>query len=252
LELKEIDKKIKKGAKVTICEQVRGAPRKELMKKITIKAGHRKITGKKVKSLRREGKLPAIVYGFGIEPTPIEMDASDATKILSSVGSSTLVTIDIEGKEYATLVRERQRDVIYRNLTHVDFQAVSMTETVRANVPIYISEEAAPAVENYGAMINTGIDVLEIECLPQDLPERIDVDISNLIEIGDSILVRDIILPAGVVTTDDPETLIAVASSPISEEELEEIEEVTVTEEAEPEVIEKGILEESDGEDRNE
>ena len=218
------------------------------MERIVLEAERRTVTGKKVKVLRRDGKLPAVVYGHGIEPTPIQMDEIVATKLLASVGSSTLVTIQLEGEEYAALVRERQRDIIYRNLTHVDFQAVSMTETVRANVPIYISDEASPAVENYGAIINTGIDVLEIECLPQDLPERIDIDISSLEEIGDSILVRDIPLPDGVVTLDDPETLIAVASSPISEEELEELEEVAVAEELEPELIERG-LEEEEGEE---
>lgn len=216
------------------------------MEKVVLEAERRTVVGKKVKALRREGKLPGVVYGHSIEPTPIQMDENEATKLLSTVGSSTLVTINLEGEEYATLVRERQRDIIYRNLTHVDFQAVSMTETVRANVPIYISDEAAPAVENYGAIINTGIDVLEIECLPQDLPERIDIDISGLEEIGDSILVKDVTLPDGVITLDDPNTLIAVASSPISEEELEELEEVSVAEELEPELIERGLEEEEE------
>ena len=235
---------MRKGVKVTQNYKVRGTPRKEEMQKIVLEAERRTVKGKKVKALRREGKLPAVVYGYGIEPTPIQMEEKEASKVLASVGSSTLVTINLEGEEYATLVRERQRDIIYRNLTHVDFQAVSMTEMVRANVPIYISDESAPAVENFGAIINTGIDVLEIECLPQDLPERINIDISSLEEIGDSILVKDIALPDGVISLDDPDTLIAVASSPISEEELEELEEVTVTEELEPEVIVKGLEEE--------
>jgi large subunit ribosomal protein L25 len=200
-----------------------------------------------VKALRREGKLPGVVYGYGIEATPIEMDEAVATKILSLVGPSTLVIIDLEGKEYTTLVRERQRNIIYRNLTHVDFQALSMTETVRARVPIRIHGEAiAPAVKLYGAIINTGIDVLEIECLPQDLLDHIDIDISTLAEIGDSILVRDISLPAGVTPLDDPDALIAVASMPISEAELEALEEGLEAREIEPEVIERSREEEED------
>jgi large subunit ribosomal protein L25 len=216
------------------------------MDKVILKAKHRKLTGKKVKSLRREGYLPAVVYGYGIDATPILLDLQETTKILASVGSSTLVTIDLEGEEYNTLVRERQRDVIYRTLTHLDFQAVSMTETVRANVPIYIGEEDAPAVESYGAMINLGLDVLEIECLPQDLPDRIDIDISGLEEIGDSILVKDIPLSSGITVLDDPEALIVVASAPISEEELEELEEAVAVEVLEPELVEKGLEEEED------
>jgi large subunit ribosomal protein L25 len=186
-----------------------------------------------------------VLFGFGVESTPITLDLREASRTLASVGSSTLVTIDLDGKEYNVLVRERQQDVIYRTLTHVDFQAVSMTETVRAQVAISVyGDENIPAVENYGAIINTGLDVLEIECLPQDLPERIEVDISSLAEIGDSILVKDLPLPAGVVALDDQEALVVVVSAPIAEEEVEE--EEVLDEDAEPEVIEKGRADEEE------
>lgn len=216
------------------------------MEKIVLTAKHREVIGKKVKVLRREGKLPAALFGYGVVPTPILLNMKETSRTLASVGSSTLVTIDLEGKEYNVLVRERQVESITRALLHVDFQAVSMTETVRAQVHIYISEQEAPAVSNYGAMINTGIDMLEIECLPQDLPERIDIDISGLIEIGDSILVKDIPLPEGVQVLDDPETLIVVASSPVAEEEIEEVVDELMADEVEPDVIEKGKLEEEE------
>jgi large subunit ribosomal protein L25 len=216
------------------------------MEKIVLKATRRDVVGKKVKALRREGILPAVLFGYGLESTPIQMDLRETTKILASVGSSTLVTVDLDGKEFAVLVRERQRDIIYRTLSHVDFQAVSMTETVRAQVRIHFGDVEAPAVLKYGAIINTGLDVLEIECLPQDLPDHIDVDISSLIEIGDSILVKDITLAEGIQVLDDPDDLIVVASAPISEEELEEIEEEVEIEGAVPEVIEKGLAEEEE------
>ncbi|KPL08274.1 hypothetical protein AMJ86_01305 [bacterium SM23_57] len=215
------------------------------MEKVILKATHRDVLGKKVKSLRREGKIPAVLYGHGVEATPILMDLKETTRVLSAVGSSTLITIDLEGKEFNVLVRERQNDIIYRTLTHVDFQAISMTETVRTKVPVHIGDQEVPASKEYGAMINIGLDMLEIECLPKDLPDRIDVDVSGLYEIGDSILVKDLPLPKSIQVIDDPETLIVVASAPISEEELEkEIEEEEVLEELEPEVIEKGKLEE--------
>jgi large subunit ribosomal protein L25 len=208
------------------------------MERIVLKATRREVTGKKVRFLRREGKLPAVLFGYGVDSTPITLELKDSAKTLATVGSSTLVTLDLEGKEYNVLVRERQQDVIYRTLTHVDFQAVSMTETVRAQVAITIvGDEDIPAVENYGAIINTGIDELEIECLPQDLPERIEVDLSGLAEIGDSILVKDLPLPLGVVALDDPEALVVVVSSPIAEEEEEE--EEVLDEDLEPEVIER-------------
>jgi large subunit ribosomal protein L25 len=217
------------------------------MEKIVLAAAHRDVIGKKVKTLRRDGKLPAVLFGHGVDSTPIVLDLKESTKILSSVGSSTLVIIDLEGKEYTTLVRERQRDIIYRTLTHIDFQALSMTETVRTRVPVHIGEQEVPAVIEFGAIINTGLDMLEIECLPKDLPERIDIDVSRLFEIGDSILVKDLTLPAGIEVLDDPDTLIVVASAPISDEELEEvIEEVEDREGFEPEVIEKGKTEDED------
>ena len=217
------------------------------MEKIVLAATHRDVIGKKVKTLRRDGKLPAVLFGHSVDSTPIVLDLKESTKILSSVGSSTLVIIDLEGKEYTALVRERQRDIIYRTLTHIDFQALSMTETVRTRVPVHIGEQEVPAVIEFGAIINTGLDMLEIECLPKDLPERIVIDVSRLFEIGDSILVKDLTLPAGIEVLDDPDTLIVVASAPISDEELEEvIEEVEDLEGFEPEVIEKGKTEDED------
>ena len=90
------------------------------------------------------------------------------------------------------------------------------------------------------------MDVLDIECLPQYLPERIDVDISGLIEIGDSILVKDIPWPEGIQAMDDPDALIVVVSAPISEEELDMVDEVELEDVIEPEVIEKGLVEEDE------
>ena len=202
--------------------------------------------GKKVKNLRLDGKLPAVLFGHGIESTPILLDLRETTKILSSVGSSTLVTVNFEGNEHAVLVRERQRDVLFRTLLHVDFQAISMTEVVRAQVPIHIGDVESPAVQSYGAMINTGLDVLEIECLPQDLPERILIDVSGLFEIGDSILVQDIELPEGIQVLDDSEALIVVVSAPIAEEIEEEVEEEVLDEDEEPELIDREKPEEEE------
>ncbi len=214
------------------------------MEKIVIEATRREVTGKKVRFLRRDGKLPAILFGYGVESTPITLDLRETSRTLARVGSSTLVALVVDGKEYNVLVRERQQDVIYRTLTHVDFQAVSMTETVRAQVAINLLDTEVPAIETYGAILNIGLDVLEIECLPQDLPERIEIDLSGLTEIGDSILVQDLPLPAGVVALDDPETLVVVVSTPIAEEEEEE--EEVLEEGVEPEVIEKGRGEEDE------
>ena len=208
------------------------------MEKVVIEAQHREVLGKKVKALRRDGKLPAVIFGHGLETTPIVLDMREATKILSTAGSSTLVTITLDGEEHATLVRERQYEVLQRTLLHVDFQAVALDEKVRASVALILGDEDAPAVKTYGAMIIQGTESIEIECLPQDLPDRIVVDVSSLENIGDSILVQDLPVPEGVEILDDPETMIVVATS-LAEEvvEEEEVEELELEEGVEPEVI---------------
>lgn len=214
------------------------------MEKTVMKASRRDVIGKQVEALRREGKLPAVIYGHGIEPTAITLDARETNKVLSSVGTSTLITIDLEGEEYSVLVRDRQNHVLLRHLLHVDFQVLSMTETVRASVSVVLGEEIAPAVEAYGAMIITGVESLDIECLPSDLVDRIVVEISGLESIGDSILVKDLPVPDGITILEDPETMIVVATAPAAEEVEELEEELELEEGAEPEVIGEEEIEE--------
>ena len=117
-----------------------------------------------------------------------------------------------------------------------------MTETIWAEVPIELEGEA-PAVKNYGAVLVQSLDVLEVEALPDDLPERIVLDLGRLEEIGDMITVADLVLPPSVKVMADPEEAIVVATAPRSEEEFEGAETAEAVE-AEPEVIEKGKKEE--------
>ena len=107
-----------------------------MAEKLVLKASNRKLIGKKVKLLRQEGKLPAVLYGKEVGSISIALDLREASRLLRGVSSSTLVVIDVDGEEYTTLVRERQRDVLKDNYTHIDFQAVSLTENVRASVAI--------------------------------------------------------------------------------------------------------------------
>ncbi|MGD2158594.1 MAG: 50S ribosomal protein L25 [Anaerolineales bacterium] len=222
------------------------------MSEIVLNANKRDVIGKKVKLLRNEGKLPAVIYGYNLDATPIVLDARDASKILSTVSSSTLINMNIDGKKHAVLVRERQRDILRGNLIHVDFQAVSLTETVRAKVRVSVEGES-PAISEFGALIVTGLEELEIECLPNDLLEQIVVDISSLDRVGDAIFVKDIDFPEGITSLDDPETMVAVVTMPAAEPVEEEVEEELEDEyglPAEPEVIERGEPgEEEEGEE---
>ena len=129
------------------------------MEKVVLKAERRTITGKQVNSLRRTGNLPAVIYGRRVEPVPIVLEAHSAGLILAKLSSSSLVTIELEGKEYPALVREKQRDYIKGFLTHVDFLAVSLTEKIRASVRIDISG-ISPAVKDLNAVLVHGLDSL--------------------------------------------------------------------------------------------
>lgn len=214
------------------------------MEKVVIKATKRTVTGKHVATLRREGKLPGVLYGHNINSAPITMDLKEASMILGKLSGSSIVTIDLDGREYAALVREKQRDYIRSLLIHVDFQAVSLTEKLRTDVGIELVG-ASPAVKDFNAIIVSGIEEVEVECLPQDLPKKIEVDISKLMAIGDSIYLRDIPVPQNVIFLTDPNELIAVAQF-IKEEVVEAPAEIESIETAgtEPEVIEKGKKEE--------
>lgn len=214
------------------------------MEKVVLKADRRSVTGKQVRALRRAGILPAVLYGHHMEPLSISLNAHDASKILNRLTASSLVTVDVEGKEYPALVRERQRNPIKGNLIHVDFQVVSLTEKIRANVGIVITG-TAPAVKDFSAVLVTTLNELEVEAYPQDLPERIVVDISGLKKIGDGIRVGDLVLSEKVTVLTDADEMIILATAP-KEEVLEEVtpEAAAVEEAAEPEVIEKGKKEE--------
>jgi large subunit ribosomal protein L25 len=219
-----------------------------MMEKVVLKAAHRTVIGKQVHALRRSGQLPAVLYGHNVNPISISLDSREAGKVLAKLSSSSLVTIDLDGKEYPALVREKQLNYIRHILLHVDFQAVSLTEKISAKVRIYLTGES-PAVKDFNAMLINGLSELEVEAFPQDLPERVVVDISVLGKIGDGIHVRDIVLSDKVQILDAPEDMVVLATA--TKEEVEEVvtpEAAVVEEAAEPEVIEKGKKEEEEEE----
>ena len=218
------------------------------MDKVVLKAAPRTVIGKQVRALRRAGQLPAVVYGHNVDPITISMDAHEASLVLGRLTSSSLVSIDLDGKEYPCLVREKQRNYVKGVLVHVDFQVVSLTEKIRANVAVSLTGNS-PAVKDFNSMLINGLSEIEVEAYPQDLPERIVVDISVLVKVGDGIYVRDIILSDKVQILDHPEEMIVLATAAAKEEVVEvTAEAAVVAEAAEPEIIEKGKKEEEEAE----
>ncbi len=188
------------------------------MEKVVLKAEKRNVIGKQVKAMRREGKLPAVIYGRHTEPINVSLDAHNASLILGKLTSSSLVTIALDGKEYPALVREKQRDFIKNRLLHVDFLAVSLTESLRATVSLNFVG-LSTAVKDFNAVLVHNLEALQVECLPTDLPESIDVDITPLEHPGDGIRVKDIVVSDKVRLLDDPDTMVVVATFAKVEEE---------------------------------
>ena len=187
------------------------------MEKVVLKATKRDVAGKQVKALRREGKLPAVIYGRHTEPVNIVLDTRAASTALMKISSSSIVTLDVEGTEYPALVREKQRDYIKNTLLHVDFLAVSLTEKLRASVSLHFVG-VSTAVKDFNAVFVHNIDQFHVECLPADLPERIDVDIASLMRVGDVLRVRDVVLSDKIRVLENPDTVVCVASAPKVEE----------------------------------
>jgi large subunit ribosomal protein L25 len=210
------------------------------MEEVVLQAEKRDTVGKRVNALRRTGKLPAVVYGRGVESMPIMLDLHDSSKVLNSLASSAIINIDVAGNRYPVLVKEKQRDIIRGTLKHIDFLVISMEETLRLQVGLEFTGEA-PAIDEGGILVY-GLEALEVEALPKDLPETIAVDISGLKEIGDAIFVRDVAAPEGVKILAPEEEMVVQVNAPMAApvEEEEEEEELVVEEEEEPEVIEKG------------
>jgi len=219
------------------------------MEKVVLKANKRDITGKHVKAMRRAGQLPAVIYGRHVQPIAISLEAHTASLVLAKLTSSSLVTLDVDGTEFTAIVRERQRNYIKGVLTHIDFLALDLTEKIRTKVRLtYVG--VSPAVKDYSAVLVHRLDALEVECLPADLPERITVDISSLKEIGNSIHVREIVVPNAerILVLDDGDEIAIIATLVIVKEEAADVAAAAVVPEAEavtPDIsVERGKKEE--------
>ena len=213
---------------------------------IIIEGTKREVTGKKVKNLRIEGQLPAILYGQAMEALPIVMDARSTQRVITRLGPSTLINLVIDGESYHTLLRDRQYNYLTGDIIHLDFLVVSLTETVKTAVSIQHVGESNAVKELNGVLVSN-LESIDIEGLPMDLPNRIVVDISVLEEIGDTVAVKDLNIPPNVtVLTDPDEAVVLITSQAVEEEEEEEEELLDEDLDAEPELIEKGKRDEEE------
>jgi large subunit ribosomal protein L25 len=206
---------------------------------LVLMAEPREIHGKKVKRLRREGLLPGVVYGPVMNGTiSVSVNEREFRKFFLAHGHSTIFTLTWDGGRQPVLVREVQYEPVRHEMIHVDFFAPNMNVTLRQSVPV--SLQHAGDVET-GGVLQQVLTEIEVEALPANLPSEIDIDISGLTSVGDSLHVRDIQAPANVTIVSDPDATVASiireaveAEEPVEEEEAEAAEgEAAEAEEAE-------------------
>ncbi|MDD4860189.1 MAG: 50S ribosomal protein L25 [Dehalococcoidales bacterium] len=191
------------------------------MEKLSLKATQREILRKKVRFLRRQGITPIHVFGSGIESLTLQCDTAQIIHIISRAGLTRPITLTVDkDKEAKTVfIREVQKDVFGKELLHVDLYQVKKGQTIKVDVPIVFVGEA-PAMKGKGRIIIRGLDTLSIECLPEKLPNQIEVDLSPLVELDQSLFVKNIILDPEIKVFADPEQMLVKVSEIIVREEV--------------------------------
>jgi large subunit ribosomal protein L25 len=194
--------------------------------------------------LRASGRIPAVLYGGEThEGKPIAVDPKLLSKILhSELGANTLIALRIPGGGDArVLVKEYQLDPVSRELLHADFYRVAMDKAMRVTVPV-VTRGEAPGVKQQGGILDFVHREIEIECLPADIPEHVEVDVSELM-IGQNIRVRDLVVAVKWTPVSDPEMMLVHVIALKVEEPVAEAAAVPAEAPAEPEVIKKGKVE---------
>jgi large subunit ribosomal protein L25 len=200
-----------------------------MAQQVKLKAHKRTVAGRNaIKKIKRQGLVPGIIYGSRLQPVTLQVDSRELTNVLAHASSEhVLVELEIVDGNQSTsrlaLIQEIQHHPLKRQLLHVDFQAVSATEKITSEVPIEAVGEAL-GVRTFGGLLEYSLRTLEVECFPQDLPDVVRLDVTNL-NIGESLHVRDIPLPLGVEPiTDGDLTVVSVVASRVGEEIAEAVE----------------------------
>jgi large subunit ribosomal protein L25 len=186
-----------------------------MAKQVKLSARPRSLAGRNaVKQVRASGFIPAVIYGAHETPSNLEVNLRDIENVLAHAASEhVLVELDIAGSgSKLSLIQEVQHHPVRGDILHVDFHAVSMNETVTSEVPVEPTGEPV-GVKTHGGLLQQQLRSLEVECLPQNLPDYITVDVSALM-IGDSIHVKDLLLPQGVTALPDGDITVFLVSEP--------------------------------------
>ena len=160
--------------------------------------------------LRAEGKVPAVVYGLGEDSVPVSVDWSDLRRALTTdAGLNALITLDVDGEQQLSIIKDLQRDPVRRNVTHVDFIRIDREAEIQVEVPIVLVGQAEAVEREDGTVAHLMFNIL-VSSKPDTIPDELTIDVTDM-EIGDAIRVADLDLPAGVSTDLDPEEVIVTA-----------------------------------------
>ena len=213
------------------------------MDAVTLAAASRTSTGKgTARSLRRDGKVPAVIYGHGRDPLALAVEQIAVKKLLDVIGGETvLIDVAIDGAApVKAIVREVQRNPVRRaDVIHLDLYAVVATEPIIVDVPVHIIG-TAEGVRNQGGVLDHHLHRLTIKCLPGDIPEHVEIDVTAL-GVGDAIHVSDISVPKVEMQHDGDVSIVSILQARVEEAP-------SVPAEGEPEVIKKGKADEAEGE----
>ncbi|MFN2489721.1 MAG: 50S ribosomal protein L25/general stress protein Ctc [Actinomycetota bacterium] len=193
------------------------------MAEVKLTAERRRGKGKGVaRKARAAGKVPGILYGRGMEPVAVQVDRRDlAIALHTDAGMNVLLDIDIDGEKTLALTRELQRDPVRGTLLHADFVKVDRTQEIEVEVPVHLTGEA-PGVKE-GGVLEHQLFTVHVRCLPAEVPERIEADISGL-GVAESLKVADVADGLNYTILNDPDVVVAMIAAPVSQEELEAME----------------------------
>jgi large subunit ribosomal protein L25 len=214
---------------------------------LKLAAESRSTSGKgAARSLRQQGKVPAVIYGHGREPESLALDAAALGKLLQTATAASVLEVTVgSGVPVQALIREVQRNPVRQSeIMHLDLYEIHADETITVSVPVHLVG-TADGVRNFGGVLDHVLRELEIECLPRDLPEHIEVDVTAL-GIGDSIHVRDIAVP-GAEVLQDGDLTVATVVAPRAEEVAAPVVEAIASDE--PELIRKAKADEEETEE---
>lgn len=193
------------------------------MQSVNIEAVMRKPGKNAARKLKEEGYIPAILYGKGMESIPLAIQNNRLREIIQKHGRNVLLNVIVNGSTHNAIIKDIQENTLKGNVVHVDFQRVSMYEKIEATVPLKF--EGIGVVESRGGIVQHQLWEINVESLPDNMPEEIVVDLSNL-KIGDTLYIKDLAVPDGVEKTDDPDEVVLFVLAPKAAEEEETTETV--------------------------